>query len=218
MTPLQEAAYRHLLSLLPPGRYPREGGAADGMVQMLGGLEAKLLEELFRLLAEAFPQSASEGGLGELALARGLHRLPGEYLEAFRQRVRLARLFWEKAGTLRGLLLWLRAAGYQATVREHYLDDPAIWAEFSVYLWPEISNFITDRWDDGVGAWDDGTTWDYQLSATELSRIPAILREVKPAHARVRTIWYIPGPFDAWDDGGAWDDSGVWNPEPVQIL
>ncbi|KPD31558.1 hypothetical protein AN926_06070 [Thermus scotoductus] len=151
MTPLQEAAYRHLLSLLPPGRYPREGGAADGMVQMLGGLEAKLLEELFRLLAEAFPQSASEGGLGELALARGLHRLPGEYLEAFRQRVRLARLFWEKAGTLRGLLLWLRAAGYQATVREHYLDDPAIWAEFSVYLWPEISNFITDRWDDGVG-------------------------------------------------------------------
>ncbi|WP_299029788.1 hypothetical protein [uncultured Thermanaerothrix sp.] len=218
MTPLQEAAYRHLLSLLPPGRYPREGGAADGLVRMLGGLEGKLVEEVLAVLAETFPQSASKEGLGELALGRGMRLLPGEYLDAFRERVRLARVFWEKAGTLPGVLLWLRVAGYRATIWEHYHDDPAIWAEFSVYLWLEIAAYTTDRWDDGVGSWDDDTPWDYQLAATELSRIPNLLREVKPAHARVRRVWYIAGPFDAWDDGGTWDDGGVWNPEPIQVV
>ncbi|MCX7850840.1 hypothetical protein [Thermus sp.] len=214
---LQEAAYRHLLALLPPGRYPREGGAADGMVRMLGGLEARLLEEAFSILAQAFPQTAGEEALAEIARGRGLGRFLGEYLEAVRERVRVARTFWELAGTLPGMLLWLRAAGYRAYVREHYLDDRSTWAEFSIWLWPEVFNYTTDRWDDG-GTWDDGSPWDYALAGAEISRIPALVREVKPAHAKPRAIWYIPGPYDAWDDGGNWDDGGSWNPEPVQIL
>jgi hypothetical protein len=68
-----------------------------------------------------------------------------------------------------------------------------------------------------VGAWDDDTSWDYTIAGVELERIPALVREVKPAHARVRSIYYIPGPRDVWDDDGAWDDGGVWNPEPVQV-
>jgi hypothetical protein len=113
--------------------------------------------------------------------------------------------------------LWLEAAGYEAHIHEHFRDDPSIWAEFSIYLWPYRPEFTTDRWNDGVGAWDDGTTWDYTIAGVELRRVPELVREVKPAHAKLRSVYYIPGPRDVWDDGAVWDDGGVWNPEPLQI-
>ncbi|GAA5334724.1 MULTISPECIES: hypothetical protein [Thermus] len=215
---LKEAAYRHLLSLLPPGRYPREGGAADGMVRMLGGVEGRLLEELFALLREAFPHQASEEALAEHAKARLIPTLAGEQPEAFRARVVHARTFWLLAGTLSGVQQGLLVAGYRAHVREHYLDDPTLWAEFSVWLWPEVTAYISDWWDDGAGSWDDGTPWDYTLGATELRRIPNLIRELKPAHAKLCGLYYTPSPYDAWDDGAAWDDGGVWSPDAIQIL
>ncbi|UZX14992.1 hypothetical protein KQ693_10225 [Thermus sp. PS18] len=217
MSELAEALYRHLLSLLPPGRHPREGGAADGMVRMLGALEASAVEEALAFFRQALPQHAEGAFLEEVGRGRGLSPFQGELEAAFRNRVVQALRFWLLGGTLPGVLLWLEAAGYDAYVYEHFRDDPSIWAEFSVWLWPKVASYISDRWDDGVGAWDDGTPWDYALAATELYRIPAVLREVKPAHARVRSVYYIPGPKDVWDDGRVWDDGGVWNPEPVQI-
>jgi len=217
LSELAEAFYRHLLSLLPPGRYPREGGAADGTVRMLGALEASAVEETLALFRQALPQHAEGAFLEEVGRGRGVSRFQGELEAAFRNRVAYATRFWLLGGTLPGMRLWLEAAGYEAHIHEHFRDDPSIWAEFSIYLWPYRPEFTTDRWDDGVGAWDDDTSWDYTIAGVELERIPALVREVKPAHARVRSIYYIPGPKDVWDDSGAWDDGGVWNPEPVEI-
>ena len=217
MSELAEAFYRHLLSLLPPGRYPREGGAADGTVRMLGALEASAVEETLALFRQALPQHAEGAFLEEVVRGRGISRFQGELEAAFRNRVVYAVRFWLLGGTLPGMRLWLEAAGYEAHIHEHFQDDPSIWAEFSLYLWPYRPEFTTDRWDDGVGAWDDDSTWDYTLNGAELQRVPELVREVKPAHARVRSIYYIPGPRDAWDDGAVWDEDGdVWGPEPVQ--
>lgn len=218
MSELAEALYRHLLSLLPPGRYPRAGGAADGMVRALAQEEADLIREALEAFPQAFPQYAEGEALEGIGRARGLSLFQGELEAAFRNRVTHALQFWRLAGTLPGVLLWLEATGYDAYVYEHFRDDPSIWAEFSVWLWPEIAAYTTDRWGDGEGVWDDGTPWDYALASTELFRIPALLREVKPAHARVRRVYYIPGPKDAWDDGGVWDDGSVWGPEPIQVV
>jgi hypothetical protein len=124
--------------------------------------------------------------------------------------------FWLLAGTLPGLALWLRAAGYEAHIWELYRYNPSLWAEFAVYLWPYHPEWTTDRWDDG-GTWDDETDWDYTLHGLEPIRTLNLIREVKPAHSRLRFISYIPGPKDAWNDAGVWDDGGTWNPEPVYI-
>jgi hypothetical protein len=162
-------------------------------------------------------QRAPEDALALIGDERLLPSFPGELADAYRARLLAAWEFWRRAGTLPGLVYWLRAMGYEAHVTEWYRHDPTIWAEFSLHLWPYRPEFIVDRWDDGVGAWDDDTTWDYTLNGAELERIPALVREMKPAHARVRSIYYISGPADMWDDGGVWDDGGAWNPEPVQI-
>jgi hypothetical protein len=218
LSELAEAFYRYLLSLLPPGRYPREGGAADGTVRMLGVLEASAVEETLALFRQALPQYAEGEFLEEVGRGRGLSPFRGELEAAFRNRVVYAVHFWLLGGTLPGMRLWLEAAGYEAHIHEHFRDDPSIWAEFSLYLWPYRPELTTDRWDDGVGAWDDDTSWDYTLNGVELQRVPALVREVKPAHAKIRSIYYIPGPRDVWDDGAVWDEDGdVWGPEPIQI-
>jgi hypothetical protein len=218
LSELAEAFYRHLLSLLPPGRYPREGGAADGTVRMLGALEASAVEETLALFRQALPQYAEGKFLEEVGRGRGISPFQGELEAAFRNRVVYAVHFWLLGGTLPGMRLWLEAAGYEVHIHEHFRDDPSIWAEFSLYLWPYRPEFTADRWDDEGGAWDDDTPWDYALNAAELGRVPALVREVKPAHARVRSIYYIPGPRDVWDDEAVWDEEDdVWGPEPIQI-
>jgi hypothetical protein len=184
---------------------------------MLGALEASAVEETLALFRQALPQHAEGAFLEEVGRGRGLSPFREELEAAFRNRVVYAVHFWLLGGTLPGMRLWLEAAGYEAHIHEHFRDDPSIWAEFSLYLWPYRPEFTTDRWDDGVGAWDDGTTWDYTIAGVELRRVPELVREVKPAHAKVRSIYYIPGPRDVWDDGAVWDNGGAWNPEPLQV-
>jgi hypothetical protein len=162
-------------------------------------------------------QRAPEDALVLIGEERLLPRFPGEPTDAYRARLLAAWEFWRWAGTFPGLVYWLRVLGYEPFVVEWYRYDPSIWAEFSLYLWPHRPEFTTDRWDDGVGAWDDDTTWDYTLNGVELQRVPALVKEVKPAHAKLRSVYYIPGPRDVWDDDGVWDDGEVWNPEPIQI-
>jgi hypothetical protein len=121
-------------------------------------------------------------------------------------------------GTLLDVRLRLEEAGYEVHIHEH-VRDGSIWVDFSVYLWPHRPVFTTDVWDDGVGAWDDGTNWEYTLNnAVDLEQIPSLVWEVKPAHTRLRSIYYTPGLRDAWDDGAAWDEGDdVWGPESVLI-
>jgi hypothetical protein len=192
-------------------------GAGGRFLEGLGEAKDGLAEQVRQAILARMIQRASEDALALIGEDRFLPRFPGEPTEAYRARLLAAWEFWRRAGTLPGLVYWLRIMGYEPFVVEWSHYDPSIWAEFSLYLWPYRPEFTTDRWDDGVGAWDDYTTWDYTIAGVELERIPALVREMKPAHARVRSIYYIPCPKDAWDDGGVWDDGGAWNLEPVQI-
>jgi hypothetical protein len=192
-------------------------GAGGRFLEGLGETKDALAEHVRQAVLVRTIQRAPEDALSLIGEERFLPRFPGELVESYRARLLAAWEFWRRAGTLPGLVYWLRVMGYEVHVTEWYRYDPSIWAEFSLYLWPYRPEFTTDHWDDGVGAWDDDTTWDYTIAGVELERIPALVREVKPAHARVRSIYYIPGPKDVWDDDGVWDDGGVWNPEPIQI-
>lgn len=176
---LPEAAYRHLLALLPPGRRPTPGGTADGVVRMLGGLEARLMEELFALAREAFPHLAE--ALDRHAQARMMWRIPPEEGDtSFRARVVGAVEFWRWAGTRKGLERALARLGFPVDVvegpfrnafdgawsfdYENAFTDPA-WAEFLLRLWP-------------AGA--------FRKKDGEFLR--HLVRELKPAHAVLRGI------------------------------
>jgi hypothetical protein len=191
-------------------------GAGGRFLEGLGEAKDGLAEAARQAVLARMIQRAPEDALGLIGEERLLPRFPGELVEAHRTRLLTAWEFWQKAGTLPGLALWLRAAGYDAHVWELYRYNPSLWAEFAVYLWPHRPEWVTDRWDDG-GTWDDGTDWDYTLNGLEPIRTLELIREVKPAHARLRFISYIPGPKDAWNDSGVWDDGGTWGPEPVYI-
>jgi len=216
-------------------------------IEAYGALADEHLEYVATALRARYAELAPEDGLNLLGAERNFVRYRAESGDAFRARVLGAWDFWQWGGTEYGMRLWLKVAGYEARIHEHFRDDPSIWAEFSLYLWPYRPEFITDRWDDEVGAWDDGSNWDYTIAGAELQRVPELVKEVKPAHAKIRSIYYVPGPRDVWgdemfwdnrmfwddgtlwDDGTVWDDEiiwndeivwddgGVWNPEPVQI-
>lgn len=176
---MREAAYSHLISLLPPGRRPVEGGVADGIVRMLGGLEGRLMEEVLALAEEAFPHLAE--ALDLHAQGRMVQRIPPDEEEAsFRARVVGAVQFWLLAGTRKGVEEVLRRLGYPVEVVEGPFENvfdgswrfdyegaftgPA-WAEFGLRLWPSGS---------------------FHLNQHRYLR--SLLREVKPAHAILRFL------------------------------
>jgi hypothetical protein len=201
--------------LAPPWLQEGVGGR---FLEGLGEAKDNLAEAVRQATLARMIQRAPGDALSLIGEERLLPKFPNEPEDAYRARLMAAWEFWRKAGTLPGLVYWLLVMGYDAYVHEHFRDDPSIWAEFSVYLWPYRPEFTTDRWDDEVGVWDDDTPWDYTLNAVELERVPALVKEIKPAHTKVRSIYYIPGPKDVWDNGGVWDEDGdIWGPEPIQI-
>jgi len=199
--------------LAPPWLQEGVGGR---FLEGLGEVKDDLAEAVRQAVLARMIQRAPEDAFALIGEERLLPRFPGELVEAYRTRLLAAWEFWRKAGTLPGIALWLRAAGYDAHIWELYRYNPSLWAEFAVYLWPYRPERTTDRWDEG-GTWDDETDWDYTLNGLEPIRTLELIREVKPAHAHLRFISYIPGPRDAWNDPGVWDDGGAWNPEPVYI-
>lgn len=101
---------------------------------------------------------------------------------------------------------------------EHYHEDRAIWAEFSLFLTPSDPSLNADAWDDG-SRWDDGTLWDLTIRDEELQRIRAVVDEIKPAHARLRGIYLVSQwGQDYWDDDTTWDDGTVWDAQRPTTL
>ncbi len=163
MSDLKEALYEHLLSLLPPGRYPREGGAADGMVRALAAEEAHLVEEALSLFRQALPQYAEGRALEEVARGRGLRRFPpDEPDEWLRQRTVGAVLYWLRAGTRPGMEAELARLGFQAEVVE---GRPPAWAEFLLRINPQGP-----------------------FTSRERDLLMRAVRELKPAHAVLSRI------------------------------
>lgn len=195
----QQAAYEHLRGLLPPGRYPRPGGSADGAVWMLGGLLDELVQTETDAVLDWIATQAREEALSLIGRGRGLERYPGETLEAYRTRVVAALEFWQQAGTERGIRLALKQLGYESSLVPVRTYDAARWSEFDVYLYAD--------------------TRSYDGSDAEKARILGILKRAKPAHTRLGTVQYIPfGPL-TWDPPGlTWDPPGqVWGQPPVVL-
>lgn len=219
---LANAVARHMLSLLPPGRKPKEGGRAFYTVVAFSALLADADEAAIQMIRDWSPSQTQRPDLLALVgTARGVKRGVGEPFEAYRARVVNAADFWRLGGTVPGVVRALETAGYKVKVTELYKTDRLRWAEFSLTLYPDRAEFTADTWNDGLGFWNDGTPWDWGISSTEKGRILGIVGEMKAAHSKVASIFYQHGgPQDFWDDGlGAWEDETIWHGfEPVQIL
>lgn len=148
---------------------------------------------------------APEDALLLIGQERRIRRFPSEPLNIYRQRVLNAWDHWRLAGTLPGMVLALKSAGYRASVTEHFKDpDPARWAEFSIRVSPLEKLPASAQWD-SAQAWDGGRYWDFQLPAVPLDWLPELIRDMKPAHARLRRLIFSPrGRY--WDGDMTWDE------------
>lgn len=144
---------------------------------------------------------APESALLLIGQERRVRRYPDEPLETYRARVLGAWASWRLAGTRPGVELALAQAGYDATVMEHF-SDPEHWAEFSVTVSPKKPLAPGSTWNQGA-AWDDGGAWDYRIDAVPLGALVDLIREVKPAHARLRRL-ELRLPQHVWDGDGVW--------------
>lgn len=154
------------------------------------------------------PTYAPEDALLLLAQDRGLRRYPNEDLASFQNRVVHAFDFWAMAGTVPGLLFGLEQLGWEAVVQEHFRDpDPVRWAEFSVTItnYPKTTP-DAPRW--GAFQWGDGTRWGGR-QGQDVSTILALIQDLKPAHARLRSLTLRADPPPVW---GAfqWGDGTHW--------
>jgi hypothetical protein len=210
---LAHAIRDHLITLLPTGRQPRHGGLAWHTVNALAAALASADEQALHMAIERLASTARQRGILDLlGAARSIRRHPGEPTGAFRARIVGAYELWSKAGTLGGVKRALEVAGYKVSILEHYTENPDIWAEFSITLEPAQTEFTTDTWNDGQGAWDDGSAWGWTLGQLEPQRILHVVNEMKAAHSKPRNIYYELGdPVDYWDDAnGVWDDGSRW--------
>lgn len=96
-------------------------------------------QAIFKMREESIIVSASEKMLNLHALDRGMRRLKGEDVEAFRRRLMMKGIIAEKAGTKEGLILALKALGYsnvEIVPTYEFMEDTDRWAEFHI-VFPE---------------------------------------------------------------------------------
>lgn len=105
------------------------------LFKVLGKLFDQTKQDIFRVRAESMVISASSLMLEEHGRDRRMKRLKGESVENYRMRLSMKNIIAEKAGTNEGILLALKALGYeQSRIEPFYIHDPERWAEFLVYL------------------------------------------------------------------------------------
>lgn len=174
--------------LAPPWHRTREGELLNGT---LGSVKDELEADLHAATLARLARYAPEDALALLGEECGLRRYPREALEVWRRRVQHAWTYWSLAGTIRGVEIALEAAGYRAVVVEHYQDpDPTHWAEFSVTLTPLNPIVRKRQWGGGL-RWGGGDRWGgLDPNGTPLDALADLVREVKPAHTRLRRLTY----------------------------
>lgn len=200
----------YALSLRPP--WLRGAAVAAEIAARAVPLDELTLRARTLLLARLV-RTAPEDALRLLGEERGLRRYPGEPTATYRARVLAAWDYWRLAGTVPGVLATLEAAGYRAVVLEHFSDpDPEHWAEFTVIVGP-LQPLPTDaHWGDG-NTWGGGKAWGFQLPAVPLASLTDLVREVKPAHARLRRlIWSPRGRY--WGGDAVWGEGRSPAPRP----
>lgn len=198
-----QAAYLASLSRINSVDYQDDGTQAHlrAVAAPLDDLTARARAALLARLI----QYAPEDSLMLLGQERRMRRYPSEPLEVYRRRVLGAWEFWSLAGTLPGMVRALADAGYRASIREHFRDpDPEHCHEFSVVVGP-LEKPKADAYWDSKTAWGSGASWGYVLPAVPLDYLPELIREVKPAHARLRRlIWSPRGRY--WGGGVEWGE------------
>ncbi|WP_411676871.1 hypothetical protein [Caproicibacter sp.] len=113
--------------------------------KVIGKLFDNAKDAIFRVRTESMILSASEVMLTVHGKDRDMPRLKGEGTEGYRRRLSMKAIIAEKAGTNEGLILAVKALGYQnVRIEPLYLTAPSRWAE--AILWISGGDFIiTDR-------------------------------------------------------------------------
>ncbi|WP_206458925.1 serine/arginine repetitive matrix protein 2 [Anaerovorax sp. IOR16] len=105
------------------------------LFKVLGKIFDHTKEDIFKVREQSMIVSASGKMLDEHGKDRGMKRLPYEDDDYYRNRLMLKKVIAEKAGTNEGILLALRAMGYENSyIEPFYMTDAERWAEFIVYL------------------------------------------------------------------------------------
>lgn len=148
---------------------------------------------------------------------RGIPRLAGEGLDAYRDRLRGAWESWSWAGTARGIRETLLLGGLGgATIYANRVMPRAPGA----HLWARYTLVFSGRatWDAEV-TWDDGgTDWDgvYKAAVGDLdvedarARLWPILRTWSSARDRVTSVIVARGSY-LWDTEDTWDSPITWD-------
>ena len=74
-----------------------------------------------------------------------MRRLKGETVESYRTRLSMKKIIAELAGTSKGMILALKALGYdKSRIEPFYIHDQARWAEFTIYLSSRLESGVND--------------------------------------------------------------------------
>lgn len=104
------------------------------LFKIAGKLFDQTKQDIFRAREESMIIS-SEMLLPEHGRDRDMPQLIGEDIESYRLRLSMKNVIAEKAGTNEGILIALRALGYEKSyIEPYFIHDPERWAEFIVYL------------------------------------------------------------------------------------
>ncbi|GGL15970.1 phage tail protein [Deinococcus radiotolerans] len=205
------AAYLTRLSRINPIDY-QDAGTQEHLNAVAASLEDVQARARAVMLTRLI-LSAPEDALTLMGAERGLRRFPDEPLATFRARVRGAWDYWRLAGTVPGMELILAQAGYRAVIVEHFRDpDPERWAEFSVVVQPLNPIVTTAKWGESA-TWGSGQHWGIDPNAVPTRYLPDLIRDFKPAHARLRRLTYFPrGRF--WGSTAQWGEGRDLTPQP----
>jgi hypothetical protein len=115
------------------------------LFKVFGKVFDQTKQDIFRVREESMIISASEKMLEEHGRDRVMKRLKGESVENYRMRLSMKNIIAEKAGTNEGILLALKALGYeQSRIEPFYIHDPDRWAEFTIYLASKQQSGVND--------------------------------------------------------------------------
>lgn len=115
------------------------------LFKVFGKVFDQTKQDIFRVREESMIISASERLLEEHGRDRTMKRLKGEDIENYRTRLSMKNIIAEKAGTDEGIILALKALGYeQSHIEPFYIHDPDRWAEFTIYLSSKQQSGVND--------------------------------------------------------------------------
>ena len=214
--------FTQLLATLPPG-WARDTALKRAWLQLFARALDGLLEDERQGVAARFPSLAPDDALSLLGAERSLQQFPGEYVAAWRNRVAHAFDFWDRAGTVPGMLAALEQMGYG--VRIGMLDGNvadgilrqvpggvALTQASGGPVTPSTTTVVVDGESFTLPTLivpDDYTYYSYPPT-----RIIEHFREDTSIWAEF-SIYLTPTDSsynaDAWDDGSRWDDGSLWD-------